>query len=303
VALALWSVFADVVLPVFAIVGLGYLLGPRLGLEARTLARTAYYVFVPAFMFDVIARADVELARAARMAAFAVATHLAFAALGWGVARALGRPREVVAGFVMLAVFGNVGNFGLALVTFRLGPEALVPASIYFIVILVVAFAVSVGAAAWARGGGALHAMGQVVKTPALVVVLPAALVSGLDLHLPLALTRAVGLLGGAMIPTMLFVLGLQLSEAKGLRLSGDVLLASALRLVAAPALAALLVPFFGLKGLERAAGLLQAAMPAAILVAIVSLEYRVAPQFVMSAVVWSTLLSLPTLTVLLALV
>lgn len=43
------SVFLDVVAPVFAILGLGWLLGPRLGLETRTLSRSAYYVFVPGF--------------------------------------------------------------------------------------------------------------------------------------------------------------------------------------------------------------------------------------------------------------
>ena len=35
------GVFVDVVLPVFLIVGTGYVLGPRLGLEARTLNRVS----------------------------------------------------------------------------------------------------------------------------------------------------------------------------------------------------------------------------------------------------------------------
>ena len=43
----LLSVFLDVVAPVFAIVAIGYLVGPRLGLDAKTLSRAAYYVFVP----------------------------------------------------------------------------------------------------------------------------------------------------------------------------------------------------------------------------------------------------------------
>ena len=77
----------------------------------------------------------------------------------------------------------------------------------------------------------------------------------------------------------------------------------SALRLVGAPAVAALLAAPFGLSGLERASGILQAGMPAAILVAIIATEYDIAPGFVTAAVLFSTLASLPTLTVLLALV
>jgi predicted permease len=258
---------------------------------------------VPAFTFDVISRSRVPLASAGRMAAYAVATHLAFGAIAFLLARALRRPREVVAGWVMLSVFGNVGNFGLALVTFRLGDAALAPATIYFVVILVTSFAVCVGVASWTRGGGVARAVASVFATPALVVAVPAALVSAARVEVPLFVSRTVGLLGAAMIPMMLFVLGVQLARTKALRPDADVLWVSALRLVGAPALAWLLAAPFGLDGIARAAGILQAGMPAAILVAIVATEYDVAPAFVTSAVLFSTLLSLPTLTVLLALV
>jgi predicted permease len=297
------SVFFDVVAPVFAIVAIGWALGPRLGLDPKTLSRAAYYVFVPAFTFDVISRSRVPLASAGRMAAYAVATHLAFGALAFLLARLLRRPRDVSAAWVMLSVFGNVGNFGLALVTFRLGDAALAPATIYFIVILVTSFVVCVGVASWTRGASVPAAVVSVFGTPALVVAAPAAVVSATQVELPLFVSRTVGLLGAAMIPMMLFVLGVQLAKTKALRPTTDVVIVSALRLVGAPALAWVLAAPFGLAGVERASGILQAGMPAAILVAIIATEYDVAPGFVTSAVLFSTLLSLPTLTVLLALV
>ena len=298
----LLSIFLDVVAPVFAIVAIGYLVGPRLGLDAKTLSRAAYYVFVPAFTFDVISRSRVPLASAGRMAAYAIATHLAFGAIAFLLARLLRRSREVTAAYVMLAVFGNVGNFGLALVTFRLGDAALAPATIYFVVILLTSFVVCVGVAAWTRGGG-LSAISSVFRTPALIVAVPAALVSAAQAEVPLVVSRTVGLLGGAMIPVMLFVLGVQLAHTRALRATADVGVVAALRLVGAPALAFLLAGPFGLAGLDRAAGILQAGMPPAVLVAIIATEYDIAPSFVTAAVLVSTVLSLPTLTVLLALV
>jgi predicted permease len=296
------SVFFDIVAPVFAIVALGYVLGPRLELDARTLSRAAYWVFVPAFTFDVIARSRVPVGSAARMAAYAVVTHLLFALVAWAIAWALRRPREVRAAYVMLAVFGNVGNFGLALVQFRLGEEALAPATLYFVVVLLTSFVVCVGVAAWTKGGG-LSAVGSVLKTPAIVVAAPAALVSWSGVELPLFVTRSVGLLGAAMIPTMLFALGLQLVSARTLRPGADHVAVAAVRLVLAPAIAALLAASFGVSGIERAAGILQSGMPAAVLVSIIAIEYDVAPTFATGAVFFSTLVSLPTLTVLLALV
>jgi len=298
----LLTVFLDVVAPVFAIVGIGWALGPRLGLDARTLSRSAYYVFVPAFTFDVISRSEVPLASAGRMGAYAVLTHLSFGALAFALARLLRRSRKVTAAWVMLSVFGNVGNFGLALITFRLGEAALAPATIYFIVILLTSFVVCVGIAAWTRGGG-LSAVASVFRTPALLVAVPAFLVSGAHVELPLLVSRTVGLLGAAMIPTMLFVLGVQLAETRALRPSRDVAIVAGLRLVVAPAVAWALAAPFGLTGLERASGILQAGMPAAILVAIIATEHDVEPAFVTTAVLVSTVLALPTLTVLLSIV
>jgi predicted permease len=295
------SVFLDVVAPVFAIVALGFVLGPRLALDSRTLSRAAYYLFVPAFTFDVISRSDVPLGTAGRMAAYAVVTHLAFGAIAFALARVLRRSREVTAAYVMLSVFGNVGNFGLAVITFRLGDAALAPATIYFIVIVLTSFVVCVGVAAWTRGGG-LRAVVSVFKTPALVVAVPAALVSWTQVEVPVMVSRSVALLGAPMIPVMLLALGVQLAETKALRPSGDTFVVAALRLVGAPAVAWALAAPFGLSGLERASGILQAGMPAAILVAIIASEYEIVPGFVTAAVLFSTVASIGTLTLLLVL-
>jgi predicted permease len=296
------AVFLEVVAPVFAIVALGYLAGPRLAIEARSLSRTAYWVFVPAFTFDVISRTGVPFGRAGRIAAFIVATHAVFAALGWAIARLLGRSREVTAAYVMLAVFGNVGNYGLALLRFRLGDEALLPATIYYVVSTVLSFTTCVAVASAVRGGGGAAAL-SVLKTPSLHAALAAVTVSALGLELPLPVARTAGLLGGAMIPTMLFTLGLQLAATGIVRPTADVLASAGLRLFVAPAVAAIAAVPFGLAGVDRAACILQAAMPAAVLVAIISSEYDVAPPFVMATVFYSTLASLPVLTVLLAIV
>jgi predicted permease len=294
------TVFLDVVAPVFAIAALGYVLGPLLRLEARTLARAAYHVFVPAFTFRVIAGASVPLGPTMRMAGAIVAMHAGFALVGWGAARLLRGSRERTAAFVMVTVFGNVGNFALALLQFRLGPTAVLPATIYFVVSLVVSFVVCVGVAAWARGGR-LSAVLSVIKTPALIAVVPALFVSLHGVHLPLLVTRTVGLLGDAMIPVMLFLLGVQLAETRGIRLDRDVLAASALRLIVCPAITALVVIPFGVTGIDRTVCILQAAMPAAVLVAIISAEYDVESRFVMNTIFFSTILSLPVLTLLLA--
>ncbi len=292
----LFNVFVNVIMPVFGIVLLGYLLGGRLALQAQTLTRVAYYVFVPAFIFQAIGRSAIPLESAAKMICFISATHLLAALCAGGVARLLGRSRETIAAFVMIAVFGNVGNYGLAMIRFRLGEAAIAPATIYFVAISITAFAVCVGAAGWAHGGSR-GALSGLLRTPALWAVIPGLIVSNGGLVVPLMLSRLIGLLADGMIPVMLFALGLQLLEQKRVHLSTDIVVASSMRLLLTPALACLVAIPFGLAQIDYASGVLQAGMPTAILVAIISREKKIVPEFVTSVVLVSTLASLVTLT------
>jgi len=292
------SVFINVILPVFGIVTLGYLLGKRLELQARTLTRAAYYVFVPAFIFEAISKANVPISSALNMIAFIILAHMLAVFAAGGIGRILGRTREKIAAFVMIASFGNVGNYGLAVIRFRLGDESVGPATIYFVTITILAFVVCVGAAGWAHGGSR-GAIWGVLKTPALWAVIPALVVSQGGIEIPLMMSRMLGLLADAMIPVMLFSLGVQLLEENKITLSTDVVLASGIRLLLAPAIAWGVATFFTLSQIETVSGILQAGMPTAILVAIIAKENNIIPGFVTSVVLVSTLASLVTLTLL----
>lgn len=293
--LQLVSIFLNVVTPVFALLLIGAVAGRRLELDTRTMTRFAYFLLTPAFVFNIIGKADVSADLALRMIGFIALVEVGLAFLGYLVARLLHRPRKMVGAYILIAVFGNVGNFGLPLIEFRLGPEALIPATVYFVSVSMIAFAIGVAAATGSQGSK-LHALLAVVKTPALIA-LPFALFFNWLGGPPLFLERIAGLLGGAMVPTMLVTLGVQLGHMGRFRFSADMFMASGVRLLGGPLLAFLLVIPFGLTGLERGAGILQASMPSAVLASIIALEHDLLPDFVTSTVLLSTLLSLITLT------
>lgn len=289
------SIFLNVVLPVFGIVIIGYLLGGRLELQARTLSRAAYYVFVPAYIFQAVGSSNIALDDTLKMIGFIILAQTLAAVTAGLVGRLLGRTREMIAAYIMVAVFANVGNYGIAVIHFRFGDPALAPATIYYVVMSIVQFVIGIGAAGWARGGGR-GALGNLFKTPAILAVIPAILVSSSGVTVPLVLSRMIGLLAGAMIPTMLFTLGLQLLEQKKIHFSSDVLLASSIRLLAAPALAFIVAIPFSLPHYQYAAGILQIAMPTAIMATIVAKENNIAPDFINASVLFSILTSLVTL-------
>ena len=296
------QIFINVITPVFTLVLIGYLAGPRLQLEARTLSRFAYFMLVPAFVFNVMSTAQIEVSLATRMFIYILVVHVGCALLASLVGRVLRRPSKMTAAYVLIAVFGNVGNFGIPLIEFRLGEEAILAGTFYFLAIIIIAFVIGVAAASWSSGGS-LGALTAVFKTPAIVVLLPAFFFNLTPIAPPLFLSRITSLLGAAMIPTMLVALGVQLAGTKQFNISMDMINASALRLVGGPVLAFIFVAPFGLTGTERGAGIFQAGMPAAVLTSIIAIEHNLLPEFVTTTVLFSTLASVVTLTILLAIV
>jgi len=295
----IFLVFLNVVTPVFILVVIGYFVGPRLKIEARSLSRTAYFVFVPAFVFNIISEAKIDSELALQMLSFILVAQIAVALLGFLVGKALRQSREITAAFVLIATFGNVGNFGLPLIVFRLGETARTYATVYFVATVFISFVICVGVASWARSGG-VTAVFSVFKTPALIALIPSLFFNITDVEVPIFLSRLSGLLGQAMIPVMLITLGVQMGETPKIKINFNVFAASTVRLIGGPVLALLIVPYFGLEGLERSTGILQAAMPAAVLASIIALEYKLLPEFVTTTVLFSTLYSVLTLTVIL---
>ena len=88
-----------------------------------------------------------------------------------------------------------------------------------------------------------------------------------------------------------------------GPHIDRHVVTSSLVRLLVSPALALLLVGFFGITGIERSVGIVQAAMPAAVLTSLIALEHDLIPDFVTTAVLFSTVASAITLTIVLAIV
>lgn len=297
----LFTIVLNILVPVFALVLTGYIAGPRLGLEPRTLTRYAYFILTPAFIFSVLARTHIEAGLVVQMSIYMACVEIGCAVAAFLVARLLRRSPRMTAVYISAAVFGNVGNFGLPIIQFARGEEALGLATIYFLIILVMSFVIGVGAANWQRSGG-LAAVLAVAKTPALIVVPPAIFFNWSQIELPLVITRPVDLLAGALIPTMLIGLGVQLASVGIPRPNLDMVVASSIRLIIGPLIAAALSTWFAIGGQARDVGILQSSMPIAILVSIIASEYDMEPAFVTAAVLFSTLASIISLAVVIAL-
>ena len=301
--LALPGIFLDILLPVFALVLIGYVAGPRLGMEPRTLSKLAYYILVPAFIFDVFSKAEVQVDLAVRMALYSIVVTLGAVAVAFLAARVMGAGPQLTAAYVLVVGFGNVGNFGLPVVEFKVGSVGMLPASIYFLTGSTFGFLIGVMAATWRSGGARWRAAWTAFTTPGVIAVVPAFLVNWLEIPVPTFVDRAVVLMAGALIPLMLLTLGVQLAGMGKPAIDRHVVTSSLVRLLVTPVLAIALAGVFAVTGVERTVGIIQAAMPAAVLTSLIALEHDLIPDFVTTVVLFSTIASAVTLTIVLALV
>jgi predicted permease len=210
----------------------------------------------------------------------------------------LARP-ELVA-FLLVVIFSNNGNYGLPVVLFAFGQEALSYAGVYFVVSGVLVYTVGVFLAATGRRSLS-RAVAGIFKVPAIYGVFGAGAVVWLHLQVPLPLMRPVQLLADATLPMMMLVLGMQLERARVPDHPALIALAVGLSLVVAPCLALVLAWTLGLAGAARQAAVVEASMPAAVITTILALEFDVAPNFVTGVVFASTILSPFTLTAVIA--
>ncbi len=298
----LLAILWKVILPVFIIIALGYLLERWLSLDARPIARVTLYALAPCLVFSSTANSSVSGADIWKIVSFALLTTLVMGLLAWAVTKALRFGRAMESAFLLTTLFINAGNYGLSVNLFAFGQAGLERAAVFFTVSALLTSSVGVYLASRGQASG-FEALRNVFRIPIVYGALAGFAVNLAAVTVPEPVIKAVDLVGGASVPLMLLLVGIQLartSPAGELKVIG---LAAFVRLVVAPAVALILADWLGLAGVTRQACITEASMPTAVTTTILAAEFEAKPQFVAGVVFVSTLASVITLTLLLALI
>ena len=297
----LLPILADDILPIFVVAAVGFLLARRLHVDVASLSRITFNALAPCLVFNLLVTSRVGAAEFGQIVAFTVLLAAAVGLAARLLAIPFGLDRPHLAGFLLVVMFSNAGNYGLSVVLFAFGREVLARAAVYFVTGALLLYTAGTFLASSGRQGGRAALRG-LVRVPALWGLVAAALVIWTGVELPKAVSRPVDLLGAAAIPSMLLVLGMQFEKGARPERPALVAAASALALVGSPLIGFALAYALGLTGPARQAVLVESAMPSAVITTILALEFDVAPRFVTSVVVVTTLASPFTVSVLIAL-
>jgi predicted permease len=294
------GVAVNILGPVFLIIGLVLLLNRRFSLDVRTVSRIVLYLFSPCLMFNTIAKTELRIEELGLIVAMAVGSSLIMTLIGWGLARLFRFGHTLESSFLLSIAIANAGNYGMPVNEFAFGPPGLERAVLFNVAMNVVASTLGIYLAS--RGSASVRrSLANILMLPMIYAIVLGLLFNVQQWALPLPLQRVVDLLSQATVPCMLLVLGLQLSRASLKGKGGPLVLAIFARLAIAPVVAFALSGWLGLTGTTRLVAIVETSMPAAVVSTLLAQEFGSDAEFVSSVTLGSTLASLVSLSILLA--
>lgn len=296
----LLSIFSNDILPIFLAAGAGFLAGKIFKINTQSVSDVAFHVFGPCMIFSILTTSPLANQDIAKMIIFSIVSIFLLGGVTWIFGKLLKLNRKILAAVLLIAMFGNVGNFGLSLNLFAFGEEALAFASIYFVISSILMYSLGVVIASSGRNNIKTAALG-LVKLPASYAVIFSLIYNVIDWHLPLPLERTITILADGAIPTLMIVFGMQLSKIKLKGQHSNLAFAAIMRLITGPAIALVVSLIIGLSKTAHQAGISQSGMPTAVMITILAIKYDLEPSFVTAGVLITTILSPLTITPLLA--
>ncbi len=231
---ALLTTFANNLLPILLVSGAGFLLGKALDIDSRSLGRVVFYVFSPILVFNLLLHTELSSGEILVTVGYTVAVCLIVGVLALLSGKLLHFERPVLMALIITAAFGNTGNYGLPLVSFAFGKDALAFATLNFVTSVVLFNTAGVLLASLGHMDFKAAAAG-VFKVPAVYGVLLAGLLNRFHIVLPTSLERTIDLAANGSIPVMIILLGLELSRVKWSGSLQAVGFSTVLRLLAGP--------------------------------------------------------------------
>jgi predicted permease len=292
----LLTTFANNLLPIFLVSGAGFLLGKFLTVDSRSLGRVVFYVFSPLLVFDLMIKSTLNLRQAFTTIAFTASIIAIMGTLAFLLGKLFRLERPYLLAVILTVAFGNTGNYGLPLVKFAFGDDALAVASLFYVTTTILFNTVGVVIASLGHMDLKSALLG-LFKLPIIYGVTLALLIKGIGLQLPLPVSRTIEIAANGAIPVMLILLGLELARIQWSHNFRALGLGVLLKLLIAPLVGLALASLFGLQHAARQGSVLEGAMPAAVATTVVATEYKLEPSLVTAIVFLGTVLSPLTLT------
>ena len=291
------------------VIGVGYVIGRlgHLGEHGReVLTKLAFHVASPALLFTTLARADLSVIFSSRLLVTAMSTAAAAGVfIAVGVVRGWGVGRTTIG--ALCSSYVNSGNLGIPIAVYVLGDASLVAPVLLFQIIAVTPIALTVLDLSGRGEKGPLWLrMLTPLRNPIAVCSLAGVAVSAAGVQVPAPVMDPLTLIGNMSVPAVLLAFGISLCGSTMPGRGADkypVFLSVALKSVGQPVVAwALAAGVFALHGAQLLDVVVTSALPAAQNLYTYAGRYQVAEGLARDSILLSTVLAVPVLVVVAAL-
>jgi malonate transporter and related proteins len=290
------------------VIGVGYLLGRRgsLGDQGReVLTKLAFHVASPALLFTTCAGADLSVVFSSSLLVTALSTAaMAGVFVAVGAARRWGTGRITIG--ALCSGYVNTGNLGIPIAVYVLGDASLVAPVLLFQLVVVVPIGMTfLDLASAGRSGSPWSRLLAPLRNPIAVGSLSGVAVAALGLRVPAPVMDPLTLIGNMAVPAVLMAFGISLCGSAMPFRGPDrnpVLLAVVLKAVGQPTVAwALAAGVFGLRDARLLDVVVTSALPTAQNMYTYASAYRVGERLARDVVLVSTVVAVPVLVVIAA--
>ncbi|WP_186578577.1 AEC family transporter [Aquibacillus kalidii] len=296
--------FISVLIPIFGIFAIGFIGMKLLKFDIKPISTMAIYLLSPFLAFRTFYENELNMDYF-YLGAFLLLLCLVNVGLCYIISSFKKWDNPNRSGMILASSFMNNGNYGTPLVLLVFGEKGFHYAII--LMVLQTLIMCTVGIYFAAQGGAEnrtekISPMKEVIKVPILYGSILGVVFNLTSISLSNDIMIAVDMVSDAAIPTIMIVLGMQLATISLKKLEiGKLSLALLIRLAIAPVIAYLITIPLPVDDMVKDILILMAAMPTAANTTMYAVQFGARPDFVSSATLTSTLLSVITLPILLA--
>jgi malate permease and related proteins len=296
------DIFIQIILPIFILIGVGVGVDRLMKVDLPTLSKLLFYLFLPAIIFVNLVESELTPHNFTAVVGFSAVHFVLLLGLSLIVFNIPGL-RQQRSLLLMGALFTNAGNYGLPLAHMAFGKSGVTSMALIQVTQSIAIFTLGL----WLvdrHHRNWKDMLRGFLSVPLIYAIGGALLINSAGIQIPEVLWSPVRYLGGALVPVALMTLGVQLSRSRiSVKFLLPITAASVMRLLISPLLAVGLASAWTLVwpgGLDGVYGVLIIAMalPIAVNVSILSIEYNREPEMVSQMVFLSTVLSALTMTV-----
>ncbi|MCY1565181.1 AEC family transporter [Staphylococcus pettenkoferi] len=291
--MAMVSILVTVLVPIFILIGLGYILHIKFDLHLGTLAKLNIYVFVPGFIFVKFYKTTLNPSLLLYIAVFFGLYVLVLYLIVKVLSAVLKLNSAKATTLNNSVLFFNSGNYGAPVNDIVFKGDALAMSAQVIVLTLQNLFTFTYGIfAIQSVQVGKLKALLGYFKMPILYALVLAIIFNYANLPIPMFAWTSLNYLAQAMIPIALILLGAQIARFKFTFKWTSAYFYIIIRLIIGPIIALGIIYVLGFHGIIAQALFIASAMPTSVNSSVIAQEYDNYPELAAQLVFISTLLS-----------